>query len=303
MLKLHALLIGLVAISNVSYANVPNLNTRMDMTTLSIQELKQYESLAITAAEIGGRILLQYWGNLKHIEDKELVGDLVTEADKESEKCIIEFLKQECPTHSILAEETGEHLVENSDFLWVIDPLDGTVNYAHQYPKVAVSIALLFKKVPVVGVIYNPIEKELFQGTLGCGATLNKQPIHVSQIKELSRSLLTSGFPYDRRETKDNNYAEFCHLTDLTVGVRRGGSAALDLAYVACGRCDGYWERGIKPWDICAGVLIVEEAGGSVSAYDNTPTDLFSGRILATNHLIHQQLSDELIKIKNRLDK
>jgi myo-inositol-1(or 4)-monophosphatase len=152
----------------------------------------------------------------------------------------------------------------------------------------------LVEGVPVVGVIYNPFRHELFQAAQGLGAYLNRRPIAVSQTTSLGKSLLVSGFAYDRRETADNNYAEFCYLTHQTQGVRRSGSAAIDLADVACGRLDGYWERGINPWDITAGIILVQEAGGQVSAYDGSPLVLASGRILATNGQIHAPLSQAL---------
>lgn len=178
--------------------------------------------------------------------------------------------------------------------MWVIDPLDGTTNYAHGYPQAAVSIGLLASGKPLVGVVYNPIREELWSAADGLGATLNRVPIRVSRTNNLTNSLLVTGFAYDRRETEDNNYAEFCYLTHLTQGVRRGGSASLDLCDVATGRLDGYWERGLKPWDLLAGVVIVKEAGGFVTAYDGSEFDLDSGRILATNGYIHSQLSNAL---------
>jgi myo-inositol-1(or 4)-monophosphatase len=156
---------------------------------------------------------------------------------------------------------------------------------------------LLIHGVPKVGVIYDPFRDELFRAAAGLGATRNRRPIQVSQTAELGKSLLVSGFAYDRRETADNNYAEFCHLTHLTQGVRRDGAAALDLAYVACGRVDGYWERGIAPWDVVAGIILVQEAGGNVTAYDGTPINIDSGRILATNGHIHKKLSQELMQV------
>jgi len=182
--------------------------------------------------------------------------------------------------------------------LWAIDPLDGTTNYAHQYPFSAASIGLLVEGVPCVGAIFDPFHQELFRAAKGLGATRNRLPIAVSQTTELRNSLLVTGFAYDRRETSDNNYAEFCHLTHLTQGVRRSGSAAIDLAYVACGRLDGYWERGLSPWDVAAGVVLVQEAGGKVTAYDRSPFDLLSGRILATNGHLHAALSHELLQVK-----
>jgi len=256
-----------------------------------------YLQTALNLAKESGGILRKFWGNLQDIRDKEIAGDLVTEADKESDRYILGQLQKIYPTHSVLTEESGEHAIESSDFLWVIDPLDGTVNYAHQNPFFCVSIALLYKGEPIVGVVYNPIYDELFHAVCGEGAFLNGRSIAVSKTADLAHSLLATGFPYDRRQNPDNNYKEFAHLTNMTQGVRRIGSAALDMAYVACGRMDGYWERGIKAWDIAAGALLVQEAGGSVSGYDRGAPNIFSGKILATNGLIHNALSQELIQI------
>ncbi|MBE9233820.1 inositol monophosphatase [Cuspidothrix issatschenkoi LEGE 03284] len=254
--------------------------------------------IATEAALAAGVVLQDYLGKLEDaISEKGRPGDLVTAADKASEQVILEVLRRHFPQHSILAEESGKLGNQDNDFLWAIDPLDGTTNYAHQYPCFAISIGLLIQGVPKVGVIYDPFHNELFRAAAGLGATRNRRPIQVSQTSELGRSLLVSGFAYDRRETTDNNYAEFCHLTHLTQGVRRGGAAALDLAYVACGRVDGYWERGIAPWDVAAGIILVQEAGGKVTAYDGTPIKIESGRILATNGHLHDSLSQELIKV------
>ena len=243
-------------------------------------------------------VLQDYLGKLENaITEKGRPGDLVTIADKASEQVILEILGRHFPQHSILAEESGKLGNQDNEFLWAIDPLDGTTNYAHQYPCFAVSIGLLINGVPKVGVIYDPFRDELFRAAAGLGATRNRRPIQVSQTAELSKSLLVSGFAYDRRETADNNYAEFCHLTHLTQGVRRDGAAALDLAYVACGRVDGYWERGIAPWDVVAGIILVQEAGGNVTAYDGSPIKIESGRILATNGHLHNSLSQELMQV------
>jgi myo-inositol-1(or 4)-monophosphatase len=262
-------------------------------------DLNIYLEVAKEAALQAGEIIIQYYGNLQNIEEKGVAGDLVTEADKLSETAILKILNQEFPDHSILAEESG-HLGNNeSNYLWAIDPLDGTTNYAHSYPVVAVSIGLLINGIPQVGVVYNPLRKELFTGAKGLGVNLNNQPISVSKTRELDQSLLVTGFAYDRRVTEDNNYGEFCYLTHLTQGVRRSGSAASDLADVACGRLDGYWERGIKPWDMTAGIVLVEEAGGQVSAYDQSPLIINSGRILATNGKIHHSLSKALGETPN----
>jgi myo-inositol-1(or 4)-monophosphatase len=264
------------------------------MTNLQI-----FLDIATEAALAAGAVLQGYLGKLENaIFEKGRPGDLVTAADKASEVVILEVLRRHFPQHSILAEESGKIGNQDNEYLWAIDPLDGTTNFAHQYPAFAVSLGLLINGVPQVGVIYDPFHDELFRAAAGLGATRNRQPIKVSETTELSKSLLVTGFAYDRRETPDNNYAEFCHLTHLTQGVRRSGSAALDLAHVACGRVDGYWERGIAPWDVTAGIILLQEAGGKVTAYDGTPHTIESGRILATNGYIHDSLSHVLAQIK-----
>lgn len=257
---------------------------------------------AISAAHCGAEVLKQYWGKLSDIHTKASRSDLSTEADRLSEKAIGEYLRTHYPDYGLLGEEAGTSATPSDDeYLWVIDPLDGTTNYAHNYPVCAISIALLHHHLPLVGVIYNPFSRELFTAKKGGGAFLNGQPLRVSSTPTLDASLLATGFPYNRL-THPNNYPEFCHLTDLTQGVRRNGSASLDLACVAAGRFDGYWERGIHAWDIAAGVLLVDEAGGQISNYALQPLDLFSGYILATNRLLHSQLSAALLDTR-ALDK
>ncbi|WP_110988971.1 inositol monophosphatase family protein [Acaryochloris thomasi] len=254
--------------------------------------------VATEAAQAGGAVLHSYWGKLENIREKGRPGDLITEADQAAEAAVLAVIKRYCPDHQILAEESGALGNPDSPYLWAVDPLDGTTNYAHQYPFSATSVALLIQGGPQVGAIYDPFHRELFRAAKGLGATRNRQPIHVSKTDKLAQSLLVTGFAYDRRETKDNNYAEFCRMTHLTQGVRRGGAACLDLAYVACGRLDGYWERGLSPWDIAAGIILVEEAGGIVTAYNQGPQRLNTGRLLATNGLIHQSLSQELLQVE-----
>ena len=261
---------------------------------------KDFLNIASEAALHGGKILEKYWGNLKNIQEKKFTGDLVTEADKESEEVIIAFLNHHYPTHTILSEEGGLYKAKDKEYSWVIDPLDGTTNYTHQYPFVAVSIALLKQGKPIVGAVFNPIVKEMFLAAKGEGAFLNGKTIKVSKVKSLNQSLLATGFAYDRRDTLDNNYTEFCFLTNVSHGVRRAGSAALDLAYVAAGRLEGFWERGLKPWDIAAGTILVEEAGGNVTSYEGEDLILDSGRILASNSLIHGDLIRELKKAHER---
>lgn len=258
-----------------------------------------YLDVATEAVGAAGAVLKSYWGKLQKSDRQEKrPGDFVTVADKEAEAAVIAVIKRYFPEHSILAEESGLAGLADSQFLWAIDPLDGTTNFSHSYPFCAVSVGLLIDGIPAVGAIYDPFHDELFRGAIGLGATCNRQPIQVSPESELSHSLLVTGFAYDRTQTIDNNYAEFCHFTHITHGVRRGGAASVDLAYVACGRVDGYWERGLSIWDIAAGVVIVRAAGGTVTAYDGSDLDLKSGRILATNGQLHPAMVTELAKVK-----
>ncbi|MEL6159685.1 MAG: inositol monophosphatase family protein [Cyanobacteria bacterium J06627_32] len=266
--------------------------------TYSSDDLQRFLDVATEAASAGGAVLQHYWGNLSDIQQKGRPGDLVTEADKAAEKEVLAVLKRHLPDHAILAEESGSIGTQTDGLLWAVDPLDGTTNYTHQYPFCGCSVGLLIDGKPAVGAIFDPVHNHLFRAAKGLGATCNREPISVSPTETLADSLLVTGFGYDRRETIDNNYAEFCHLTHLTRGVRRGGAASIDLAYVACGRLDGYWERGLSAWDLAAGVVLVEEAGGQVTAYDQTPFDIKSGRLLATNGRIQAELSEALVKVK-----
>lgn len=268
------------------------------MTMPSDQELEDFLASALEAAGAAGIILRHYWGKLLTIHEKSHPGDLVTIADRSAEDRIIELLHDRYPHHAILAEESGARYISGdhgiSEYTWAIDPLDGTTNYTHQFPMICVSIALLYGEMPVVSVVFNPISGELFHATKGGGAYLDAMPMKVSSVSEIGRSLLATGFAYDRTVNLDNNLAEFCRLTLLSQGVRRMGSAALDLAYVASGRLDGYWETNLQPWDVAAGALLVTEAGGLVTDYDTSPFKIYSGRILATNQALHKPLSDAL---------
>ena len=258
-------------------------------------DLQIFLDVATESVLAAGAVLKEKWGKLSDSDIQEKgPGDLVTEADKLAEAEVLKVLKRHLPEHQILAEESGSLGNAESKYLWAIDPLDGTTNYAHGLPLAATSVGLMIDGVPTVGAVYNPFSDELFQAATGLGATRNRRPIQVSKTQKLNKSLLITGFAYDRRETNDNNYAEFCHLTHLSQGVRRLGCASMDLAGVACGRLDGYWERGIQPWDMAAGIVVLREAGGRVTAYDASPLDIPSGRILATNGLIHDELSQAL---------
>ncbi len=247
-------------------------------------------NFAIETARQAGSILLEKFGrNIKISKKGEI--DLVTEADLASEKAIIERIKSYYPKHSILAEESGEAIsLDNANtWKWIIDPLDGTTNYAHGYPCFCVTLALEHNGEIVVGVTFDPTRNELFAAEKGRGATLNNKPIRVSDTEKLSESLIITGFPYDFKERED--FAK--HLNSFLLksrGVRRDGSAAIDMAYVACGRLDGFWEEGLHPWDVAAGVLLIEEAGGRVSYYDDSKFSVYAPPICADNGLIHGEM-------------
>jgi myo-inositol-1(or 4)-monophosphatase len=215
--------------------------------------------------------------------------DLVTEADRASEKMIVERLRSRWPEHGIVGEE-GARSAPGADYRWYVDPLDGTTNFAHGYPVFCVSIGLVRKDEQLeVGVLYDPTRDEMFSAQRGQGATLNGKAIHVSQTKKLAESILGTGFPSHKRH-KNPNIHFYHQITLRSHGLRRAGSAALDLANVACGRYDGFWEFNLNPWDTAAGALLVQEAGGRVTRFDGSPFLLDSREVLATNGLIHQEL-------------
>ena len=259
----------------------------MNVTTTYHHEL----TIAISTAREAGQILREKFGHVRNIQYKGLV-DPVTEADKAAEALIAERLLAAFPDDRLLAEE-GSGACENtgSERLWIVDPLDGTVNFMHSYPMFAVSIALRAGDETVVGVVYDPLRDELFAARRGHGATLNGEPIHVSDTSELLRSMLVTGFAYDV-DWRAENLAAFARFTDATQAVRRDGSAALDLAYVAAGRYDGYWERGIVAWDVAAAALMLAESGGIVSGYAGQPFDPFAREIIASNGQIHAAMLD-----------
>jgi len=247
---------------------------------------------ALLAAQEAGGVLRSFHGNLTGIR-KKAANDLVTEADVASEKVIIEAIRTDFPDHGILAEESGE-MVMDSPFTWVIDPLDGTTNYAHGLGIYSVSIAVAYKDETVVGVVYNPHSDEMFSAVKNGGAVLNKQSIAVSIEPQVSESLLVTGFPYDFKTHIDPLITRFQQCLLAARAVRRLGSAAIDLCYVACGRFDGFWEENLNPWDMAAGALIVREAGGAVTDFSNHPFQMKMKEILATNGEIHQQMQSLL---------
>jgi myo-inositol-1(or 4)-monophosphatase len=237
--------------------------------------------------------LRHHFGRLEQVREKGRSGDLVTEADLAAEAAVLSFLAQETPQIGVLAEESGR-IAKQGGLEWCVDPLDGTTNYAHGFPLFGTSVGLCWQGQPLLGAIAVPVLDQLYWAAPGLGAWCNEQAIRVSGCSKLADSLLTTGFAYDRRSRLDNNYAEFAYFTHRTHGVRRGGAAAVDLAFVAAGRCDGYWERGLSPWDLAAGVVLVEQAGGLVSAYDGGEFELASGRLIACAPGLHRELIDGL---------
>jgi myo-inositol-1(or 4)-monophosphatase len=263
--------------------------------------MEQFKKIAIQAALKGGEILSKHKGKVKNIGYKDEV-NLVTEVDKISEETILEILKKNFPDHAILTEESKEFIPENRKlkpvYEWIIDPLDGTTNYAHGLPIYCVSIALEENGKIILGVVYNPNLDELFVAEKGKGAFLScgkiKRRISVSQTTQLSQSLLATGFPYDIRTSKINNLDHFANFYKRAQAVRRGGSAALDLCYLAMGRFDGFWELKLSPWDTAAGSLLVEEAGGKVTDFLGGPFNIYLKEVLATNGKIHEQMIEVL---------
>lgn len=251
--------------------------------------MSEVEKVALAAALAGGSLLKARVGNIKTVDYKSAY-NLVTDVDKASEELIVQTIKATFPEDSFLAEEGGATSGKLTGRRWIIDPLDGTTNYTHSYPFFCVSIACEVDGVVTHGVVYNPMSGELFRASAGGGAFLNDEPIHVSKRASLDNSLLATGFPPDTVNNIYNNMASFKHITNICHGVRRDGSAALDLSFVACGRLDGFWERKLSAWDVAAGALIVKEAGGTVSNLENGPLDMMSGHILASNGQIHTQI-------------
>jgi myo-inositol-1(or 4)-monophosphatase len=249
-------------------------------------------------AREAGALLLTYFQQRLKIEYKG-DADLVTAADRAAEALIRERITQQFPSHDVLGEEQGLN-DQGSDYRWYVDPLDGTTNFAHGYPVFAVSMALEHRDSQqarrIAGVVYDPTRDELFTAEQGKGAHLNGKPIHVSKIAQLKECLVATGFPSHKRH-KNPNIHFYHQITLRTHGVRRAGSAALDLCNVASGRFDGFWEFNLNPWDTAAGVLIVEEAGGRVTRFDGSPFELNSSETLASNGLVHDALVHEFQEI------
>jgi myo-inositol-1(or 4)-monophosphatase len=243
-------------------------------------------NIAVRAARSGGRVLLRY---LEHVEKLDVRAkshnDFVSEVDRRAEEAILQVLRATYPDHAILAEESGAH--GKSDFEWVVDPLDGTTNYLHGFPQFSVSVALRHRGRLECGVVYDPLREEMFTAARGAGAQLNERRVRVANRQSLDGALIGTGFPFREQRHLDAYLGMFKTMIQATAGVRRPGSAALDFAYVACGRTDGFWEVGLSEWDFAAGALLVSEAGGTVSDLAGGTRHFETGNVVAGNLKVH----------------
>ncbi len=253
--------------------------------------------LAQATAKMAGRLIMEHFGPHQRVDHKGEI-DLVTEIDRRSEKAIVKAIRSAYPDHLILTEE-GPGRGGDGPFRWIVDPLDGTTNYAHGFPYFCVSIALEKEAEIALGAIYNPVLDEMFAARRGHGATLNGKKLTVSRTRQLTDSLLATGFPYDIRRSQINNLDHFGRFAMRAQAIRRAGSAALDLCYVAAGRFDGFWEMKLAPWDVAVGGLMVAEAGGLVTDFSGGPFRIDGRQILASNGEIHGQMK-EVLGGKNR---
>lgn len=258
-------------------------------------------NIAVRAARAAGRVITKSYGNPQHLEiESKAHNDFVTNVDRAAEEAIIATIKKSYPKHSIMAEESGVMVGEDADYQWVIDPLDGTTNFMRGIPHFCVSIALTVKGVPHHAAIYDPLRDELFTASRGAGAQLNGFRTRVTTPKNLEDTLLATGFPFRMKHIMPEYQKLFSALFEEAADIRRAGSAALDLAYVACGRMDGYWEAGLKPWDTAAGELLVRESGGMVTDFAGGMNYRTSGNIVAASQKVIQPM---LVKMRNELPK
>lgn len=250
--------------------------------------MNQYLEAAVSAAKAAGRIQKEYLTRQHEIKMKG-VANLVTEVDLMCEQAIIEYLSGLFPDNSFLAEESGETR-PGSDLLWIIDPLDGTTNYAHSFPRFCVSIGLTVRGEAVAGVVFNPMANELFTGAKGEGAFLNGEPLRVSSTRKVEDALICTGFSYDRGKRLGRDLGIYVKVLPKAQSLRRTGCAALDICDVAAGRFDAFWEQNLNPWDVAAGSLILAEAGGRWSGLNGQPVDLYAYEFVGSNGLIHNEL-------------
>ncbi len=241
------------------------------------------------ATREAGKIISDYFQGSFTVDNKDGINNLVTEVDKHSEKRIIEIIRKHYPTHSIISEEVGE-MIQDSPYQWIIDPIDGTVNFAHGIPLCCVSIGLKHNEDLILGTVYNPMMNELFFAEKGKGAFLNDKPISVSKKSDFRKACLVTGFPYKWPDSQEHPIRVFERFILEGLPVRRLGSAAIDLCWVACGRFDGFWEYNLSSWDVAAGYLIVQEAGGRITNFEGAPYSVFDKETLATNGHIHEEM-------------
>lgn len=262
---------------------------------------RRYLDVAITAAREAGKIQLHHFGQPQSVTYKGEF-DPVTEVDRLCDEAIQKTIRQTFPDHDILTEETPFQ-EKGSPWRWIIDPIDGTTNYARGFPFFSVSIGLEFEGEITLGVVYQPVLNELFMAEKGKGAFLNEKEIIVSKTEQMRRSFLATGFPYDVQKNPDHYLRYFREFIRQSLAIRRPGSAAIDLAYVAAGRFDGFWELRLKPWDMAAGILLITEAGGKVTDPEGRPFDIYSGGLLiASNGQIHEKMLEVINGMGERLD-
>lgn len=243
----------------------------------------------IDISKEAGNMIREEFGTNFSVEFKTNESNIVTEIDKKSERMIMDFIRKNYPGHSILAEESGEY-ERDSEYQWVVDPIDGTTNFAHGLPIFSVSIGVRKNEEIIYGVIYDVMRDIVYSAEKGSGAFYNGNPLKVSKEDNLAESLLVTGFPYDIKTNPDKSIEKFNAFLLNSRAVRRLGSAAIDLCYVAQGIFEGFWEVHLQPWDMCAGILLVEEAGGSVTNFNNDPVNIYSKQILATNGKVHKDM-------------
>ncbi len=253
----------------------------------------EYLDFAVGLARAAGDVLKYYMDREKQVEFKGRA-NLVTIADRESEALIIGEIQRQFPGHAILAEESGAGGVADAEARWIIDPLDGTTNFAHQYPFFCVSIGFELQGEIICGAVYDPSRDHMFSGSRGNGSFVNGQRLHVSGVDQLGHALLMTGFPYRVGEKIDMAMTQFRNFMLASQAIRRGGSAALDLCYVAQGKCDGFWELDLQPWDTAAGRVILEEAGGRITEFAGNPYSVYMKQVLASNGRIHDEMLDVL---------
>jgi myo-inositol-1(or 4)-monophosphatase len=263
----------------------------------STPETAKLFQTAWEAAQSAGSLIRENWREPREIAYKGAI-DLVTSVDRDAERCIVNMLRKNYPEHSILAEEETDIAGNQDHYRWIIDPLDGTTNFAHGYPQICVSVALEHEHELLLGIVYDPLRRECFSAIRGQGAKLNGQAVRVSDTRELDQALLATGFPYDRRDNPDFYLNYFKAFMTRSQGIRRAGSAALDLCYVACGRLDGFWELKLRPWDTAAVSLIVKESGGRISDFSGNEFSIYGSETMASNGAIHAAMLDVMREIE-----